>query len=248
VLVALLGLITGLKRRSLALVLAVAIGSGAFLTLMSVWTRWMYGSWNPVGSYDTGAYTDYAAAHVLSVENVTGFLVAPDRGIFVWTPLLLVLLPSLVRSWRGQPDWSRSLGWGGLAYSMVQIALNRFSGGGAFYGYRLGLELIASVAPALALSAAHMGRVARTIFGPVLAIQVLAFAVGSIRDAMILPIDAVWHDNAFTETLNTPLSWVTLVLVAAIGWYAQRLWMADRREAPESAVQPRGKVNSHSVP
>ncbi len=117
----------------------------------------MYGTWDPTAAYDAGAFADYAAAHPISLVNQLGFWVAPDRGIFVWTPATLLLLPALVRSWRRLPDWSTSLVWGGLAYTVMQGVLNRFWGGDVFYGYRLGLEMLACAAPALALSAGAHG-------------------------------------------------------------------------------------------
>ena len=68
---------------------------------------------------------------------------------------------------------------GCLAYTVLQAELNRFSGGSSFYGYRLTLEMLAGLAPALALSAHRMGRVARGLFGPVAVVQVAMIGTGS---------------------------------------------------------------------
>jgi len=242
VIVAVLGLLVGLRRRSPAVVLRVGLVSGVFLLLLSGWTRWMYGTWDPTASYDTSPFTDYAAAHRLSVVNQLGFWVSPDRGIFVWTPVTLLLLPALVRSWRGLPDWSRSLVWGGLAYTVLQGVLNRFWGGDVFYGYRLGLEMLACAAPALALSAPRMGRLARALIGPVLGVELLATAYGAVHDQAWLPGDQVWHHNAFEVALRHGGAggWVAVGLAALIGFLAQRV-LADREAQ-------RGTVSSQTVP
>lgn len=226
VIVAVFGLLVGLRRRSIRVVVQVGAPSGALLILMSVWTRWMYGTWNPMASYDTGPFADYAAGHRLDPLNQLGFWVAPDRGIFVWTPVILLLLPALVRSWSGLPDWSRSMLWGGLTYTVLQGVLNRFSGGDTFYGYRLGLEMVACATPALALSTARMGSFARVMLGPVIALQFVAISYGAPRDSAYLPNDQVWHHNAFEEALRHggPGGWIAVMLAVFIGFLSQRVW------------------------
>ena len=63
--------------------------------------------------------------------------VSPDRGILVYTPILLVLLPALLRSWRQLPTWTTSLLLAGLAYTIVQAALISFTGGAPIHGLPL---------------------------------------------------------------------------------------------------------------
>jgi hypothetical protein len=223
--VAVLGVLVAVARRSPGIVVRIGAASGAFLALISVWTRWMYGTWDPTASYDTSTFTDYAAQNRLSVTNQLGFWVSPDRGILVWTPVILLLLPALVRSWRELPDWSRSLVWGGLAYTVLQGVLNRFSGGDVFYGYRLGLEMLACAAPALAFSVPRAGRVARRLFGPVLALQFLAIAWGALRDTAYLPFDQAWHHNAFEVAVRRAGvgGWCAAALVVGLGVLVQRM-------------------------
>ena len=45
----------------------------------------------------------HADQYRFSFVNQLGMWVAPDRGILLWTPLVLLLLPALVRSWRELP-------------------------------------------------------------------------------------------------------------------------------------------------
>jgi hypothetical protein len=241
VVVAVLGCLVGLGRRRPRIVVRMGLVSGVFLGGMSLWTRWMYGSWNPTASYDTSPFTDYASSHRFDLVNQLGFWVAPDRGILVWTPVLLLLLPALARAWRELPDWSRSLLWGGVAYTLLQGVLNRFSGGDVFYGYRLELELLACATPALAFCAPRMGRVARTLVGPVLALQFLAIAWGSVRDTAYLPSAQAWHHNAFEVAVQHSgvAGWACVGLAMGIGFLLQRIWVDRRVPAgrPENATE-----------
>ena len=234
VIVAVFGLLVGLRRRSPAVVLRVGVASSVFLVLMSCWTRWMYGTWNPTASYDTGPFAEHAAAHPLDAVNQLGAWIAPDSGILIWTPVILLLLPALLRAWRDLPDWSRSLVWGGLSYTLLQGTLSRFSGGDVFYGYRLGLEMVACATPALALAAPRMGTVARTLVGPVLAVQFLAIAYGAAKDAAWLPADQAWHHNAFVVAVQAGglAGWTSVVIAALIGLLVQRMWWSAPPSAP----------------
>jgi alpha-1,2-mannosyltransferase len=199
----------------------------------------MYGTWDPTASYDTSTFTQYAAQNRFSLANQLGFWVSPDRGILIWTPVVLLLVPALLRSWRQLPDWSRSRVWGGLAYTVLQGVLNRFSGGDVFYGYRLGLEMLACLAPAAALSVPRVGGVARLLLGPVLALQFLAIAWGAMRDTAYLPFDQAWHHNAFEVAVRHQgaIGWFTVVLALAMGALVQRMWFSSRSSARDD-VEP----------
>jgi alpha-1,2-mannosyltransferase len=190
----------------------------------------MYGTWDPTASYDIGTFTGYAEENRFSLTNQFGFWISPDRGILVWTPVILLLLPALVRSWRELPDWSRSLVWGGLVYTVLQGVLNRFSGGDVFYGYRLGLEMLASLTPALAFSLPRVGRVARPLIGPVVALQFFAIAWGAARDTAYLPFDQVWHHNAFEVAVRHGgvAAWCGVLLALGLGALVQRMWFENR--------------------
>ncbi len=222
--IAVVGILMSWRRRDPRVLLATAVPSGLMLGLQSVWTRWIYHSWNPAASYDTGPFQDFAAKHLIDPVNFLGLLVAPDRGILVWTPLILLLIPALVRSWEELPHWTVALFWGGLTYTVLQGVLNRFSGGDSFYGYRITLELLACGTPMFAYAARHMGRVAQGLFGPVLAVQTLVIAVGAINNGLGLPVDEVWTNHSFVDAA-TPLIVVLFLTVASlIGWLGQRIW------------------------
>ena len=231
VIVALLGLLVGVRRRDSTPVLRVGLVSSASLGVMCIWTHWMYGTWNPTSSYDTTPFVDYD--HV-SIVNQLGMWVSPDKGFLVWTPVVVLLVPALMRSWKDLPDWSRSLVYGGLVYTVLQAALNRFSGGEIFYGYRLTLELLTCLTPALAFSAPRMGTVARRLIGPVLAIQFLAIVTGAVADGGFVGDAHRWTSNSFVLLLDRvgPVSYVTVVLAAGLGALAARLWVRSTTTTP----------------
>lgn len=221
---AVLGLGVAWARRRPGVAVRVGVASTALLALMSVWTRWMYGRWDPSSGYRAGDFTGNAAGNALDWRNFAGFLVSPDRGLLVWTPLVLLLLPALVRRWRDLPDWSRWLLAGGAAYTVAQGLLVRFSGGDQFYGYRTSLELLACATPALALSAPAMGRVARRLLAPVAVLQLVVVAPGAVVDGPYVLADDVWSRNAFLETASARPGVVAACAAAAaalaLAWVA----------------------------
>lgn len=227
--VALVGIGVALARRQPSIALAVGLPSVALTALASVWTHWMYGSWLPTGGYGASDYANNLvgerAGMVDGLINHAGLWLAPDRGFLVWTPVLCLLLPAVVRSWHQLPDWSRSLMVGGVVYTLVQGQLNDFDGGDAFYGYRLGLEMLACSAPAYALSAHRIGRVARALVGPVIGLQVAAIAIGSLGNALFLPDERAWTDNAFVHALvQYPALAIWLVLMVTAGALGAVAW------------------------
>ena len=113
VIVAILGLLVAWARRDPRIVLRVGVGSAAFVVVLCAWNYWVYGTWSPSAAYETSMFAEYARNKGFELApNQLGTWFAPDRGLFVWTPVLVVLAPALVRSWRNLPDWSRALVWG----------------------------------------------------------------------------------------------------------------------------------------
>lgn len=179
----------------------VGLASGGGLALASVWTRWMYGSWDPTSGYRSGDFTGTVVGRALDPLNHLGFLVSADRGLLWWCPLLLVLGPTAWRHRNELPDWCRWLAAGGAAYTVGQAVLNRFSGGDHFYGYRTSLELVVCLAPALALASPHLTERARRRFVPVAVLQVVLIAPGAVSDDMYSPVRDVWWRHAFVDAI-----------------------------------------------
>jgi hypothetical protein len=184
--------------------------------LLCAWTQWMYGSWNPTSAYETTAFVDYATDR-LSLANHLGMWVSPGHGILMWTPVILLLLPALARSWRELPDWPKGLLLAGVLYTLLQGSLNRFSGGEFVYGYRLTLELLACAFPALLLASLQLGPVARRVVPPVVAVQLVAILVGAVRDGHYLVASAdSWTDNGFLVALRENPIAIGLVMSYAV--------------------------------
>ncbi len=217
---AVLGVGTAGSRRLPGIAVRAGVAGGAMLALMSVWTRWMYGSWDPTSGYRAGDFGDNVTDNAFNILNYLGFLVSADRGLLWWSPLLVLLVPAAWRNRRELPDWSRWLALGGLSYLVSQAVLNRFSGGDQFYGYRTSLELLVSITPALALSAHRMSDRARRWFTPLAVLQVVLIAPGAVRDGFYSPVADVWWRNAFLDALVLrPLDLIPLaacVLVVAM--------------------------------
>lgn len=224
--VAVFGLALGWRRRDPVLTAKVAAGSAVMMAGQAGWTRAIYGSWNPMSSYDTGPFEDYAGVHRFDIVNHLGFWFSPDRGLLVWSPVIALLLPALLREWRNLPDWSRALLWGGLAYTVLQGFLNRFSGGDSFYGYRLTLELLACATPALALSSHRMRTVGRRLFAPVLALQVFIISAGAVNGRLGSPAEDAWHTHTFFDEFSgQPMLLAGFFAVClAAGVLGRRIW------------------------
>ena len=164
--------------------------------------------------------------------NHLGFWVSPGFGMLVWTPVLLLLLPSLVRRWKHLPDWSRALAVGGLLYTLMQLTLNRYSGGVMFWGYRYGLELLAACAPALALSSAAMTPRLRLLVGPVLGLQLCMILPGALYERVFnVPQEIAWTHNPFVFLMGRGPAFVLslLLLCLTIGVLTQTV--LERRVA-----------------
>jgi len=219
--IAVLGLGVAFARRRPDIAMKVGIPSASFLGLTSLWTYWVYGTWIPGAGYNMTAqgivtgkrYSD--AEHPLI--NQLGLWVSPDKGILVWSPVLLLLLPAVVRAWPDLPDWSRWLAIGGVPYLILQGQLNPYTGGGAHYAYRLQLELLAAAAPAFLLSAHRMKAVARAAVMPVVGIQVAAIALGAVLEGPAPEVSYGWSNNAFIVALElAPALGVVALLVVAL--------------------------------
>lgn len=240
VICAVVGLVVAARRHRPAIAVHVAIPSLVSLALLTAWTRWMYGSWDPTSAYRVGDFTRNAEGYLLDVPNHLGTWISPDRGILVWTPLVLLMLPALARAWSSLPDWSRALAFGGLAYTLMQTTLNRFSGGDAFYGYRIGLEMLVCLVPALALSVPRMGRFARIAWLPVAVLQWTATLTGAVvGESLGLAAEEGWRKNAFVWAMidHPELLWKAVLPAIAIAVLAYRIW-PDLRLTKDPDVSP----------
>jgi alpha-1,2-mannosyltransferase len=219
---AVVGLGVTLSRRRLGPGFQVALPSLAALLLLEVWNWFVLGTLSLGGAYGDSKVAAVAqgvgarSGGTPEWVNYAGFLFSADRGMFVWSPMIPLLIPAVVRARRELPDWTVWLALGGVAYSVVQLRLNPFTGGDSYHGYRHALELLTCITPMLAFSLHRAGRVARALLPVVVAVQVAAFALGAvIQGAWVLPRQ-VWTHNGFLETFRFGPVIVSSWLVACI--------------------------------
>jgi len=252
--VAVVGVAMGLARRDARVTALVAAGSLPFVGLCAAWSRWLYGQWDPAGGYSqVDAYASRAVAREADMQllNPLGLLLSPDRGLLVWTPVLLVLGLACIRSWRHQPDWSRALFLAGVTYTIVQNFMNVFHGGDNFYGYRLMLEILVCSFPLLAHSICWTGSRARRYAGGVTALMVGMIALGAVTDSPGIGQDVVWTSNAFViELQQRPWLLPLWLLVGCAGVIAGRVvgarWGPPSRVIPAEGASSRDGVEEPS--
>jgi alpha-1,2-mannosyltransferase len=250
--VALIALVVGvglsLSRRSLRPMMQLGSTSLLGVASLVLWNHYLSGSWgleagqgkavsDVVPGYDSGLWS--------YLQNVAGFLVSPDRGLLIWTPCVLVLLPAVMRSWKHIPDWARWLAWGGGLYTVVQVAMVRdFGGGDGFYGYRYALELLTCVTPVLAFALPNTGTWARRLLPPVLGYQFAVIALGAIYDGYWVAYRDAWRDSSVALALrDDPVrAGIVLVLVGlGAAWISHRCLTAPESSAANGA-QGRTKI------
>lgn len=228
--VAILGLGLAIARRQPRIAVTIGAVSVTGMGLASVWSHWMYGTWSPTGGYSGEDYLTVVSDGGLGTVsgifiNELAMWVSLDRGILIWTPLIALMSPALVRSWSHLPDWSRFLLIGGLIYTFTQAYFSEFHGGDGFYGYRHGLEFLAAATPALALSVPRLGSVGRAAAGPLISIQFAAIAVGAMSEGFFVFRDMAWRENAFWLALtHAPAVWVWLGIMTLVGVLGARVW------------------------
>jgi hypothetical protein len=153
VMAAAVGLMAAWKSRSWRPAFQIGAGACGGLALYLAYNAVMFGEATIGGGYGSSFATRSLA--VPGIDFVGNLFLAgfsPYRGLFVWSPFLLLLLPGLRRGWQSAPGWVRGGAVGGLVYLLLQYKANRYSGGFAFPTYRYPLEGITAMAPLLFLS------------------------------------------------------------------------------------------------
>lgn len=240
---AVLGVAAAWALRSLRPAVAVAAGSGAGLLALGAYNVAVFGSVSLRGGYDAAILDGVGQSGFL--VNVAGTLASPQRGVLFVMPFVALLLPGLGRAWRGAGWLVRSAAVAGLAYAVVQLALNRFSGGVGFYGNRLMLEPLTLAAPLLVasyLAWVHPHPARRAAFAALATLTVAGHAVPAVSN---LPsyVANPWGPAQLTIDLPhhgplVTLGWVAATTAAVIA--AARL---ARRHGP-GAVPPSGPPSS----
>jgi hypothetical protein len=182
---------------------AASIVSAALLLLFVAWSRREFGSWFPL-YYSAERFQVQRASPWLAL---TGLLFSPSRGLFVFSPFLLLLIPGLVAF--GRRVASRKLLWlvlGWLALHLAIVVRAASWWGGAGYGARLMVELtpgfVLLTSMVWTASAPRLSRSARS--AAIALFAVLAAAAGVINTVQGLynPYTALW--NSVVEPAARP--------------------------------------------
>ncbi len=147
----------------------------------------------------------------------------------MWTPLVLASWFHLV--WRHRvrlPVWSLWLALGGVAYSVVQAALNEWTGGAGFNGYRLTLELLLCLAPACAMAATYAGGIVRRLAPYLVGYQLAVTSVAALIGEDHIAEEDFWIDCTVLVGLReeTTLTVMLLAGFGIVGWLVTRWAMA----------------------
>jgi alpha-1,2-mannosyltransferase len=217
------GIMESVRTRSVLPAVRIGVPTSIAVGVLCLWNHFAYGFWGP-NSYGGGSVTALIPGQKSAITevalNMAGLLVSPSRGLLVWTPALLIMLPAVVRSWRTQPPWTRQLALGGCLYAVAQSSVDGFTGGNAFYGYRLALEPLLCFAPLVICSWPHVRRAGRLLMAPVIGLQFAVILVGSLGSgaAMDQTPPFVWVPNSFVELVRGDPGYGALSLVSfAIG-------------------------------
>ena len=163
----------------------LAAGGVAGIAALSLYTRLVFGTWIPAAGYDK----ETAAERALSIpwlETAKGVLLtggSPERGVFVWTPFLILLVLFLVRGWRSAPDWARISAVAGIPYMFLQLRINPWDGGEGYGAYRVPIEMLVLAAPLLLATwqaAISPSRIRRRLFAAVVVVAIAMHAYGAI--------------------------------------------------------------------
>lgn len=170
-------------------------------------------------------------------ENLLGTLASPGRGVLVVYPVLLVLAFFLPTAWRRATVAERAAAAGGVAYLLVQLTLNRYSGGWWYFGSRLTIETLTLSFPILVRAfTAVAPRPWRIVAVVLLGWTVGTHALGAISaqpsvDDRVLADPWTFYDPWVVAVMRGPV--VTgLVLGAAMVAVVVSGWFLTRRGAP----------------
>ena len=248
---AVVGLGVGWHRRSWKPVIGIGLPSALGLAALAALNGLMFGRLSLGGSYADPAARLTGAATVVTEggsywTNLAGFTFSPGRGVLVYTPLLLLLLPSALRVWRTSPDWVRYLALGGLGYTAAQLWLNVFDGGDTYAAYRLGLELVTCLVPLYTLAAVQAGRTIQAWAVGLGIVQIGVISIGAILQPWIVE-GTEWVDNDTLVFVRgyPALGLAYLGLIVACAGAASYVFL--RRTRPDDAGAGLSPVPEHRL-
>jgi alpha-1,2-mannosyltransferase len=155
------------------------------LALLVAYNTVVFGAPSIAGGYGSGFNERTSSLDLVEYAgNIALALVHPLRGLLIFSPFLILLIPGLKAAWRAAPAWVQGSALGGLLYLLLQLKANRYSGGSGFWGYRYPLETLAAAAPLLLLAYSEwverQSELIRKLFRWLVIASVLLTATGAI--------------------------------------------------------------------
>jgi hypothetical protein len=171
-------------------------------------------------------------------ENLLGTLASPGRGVLVLYPVLIVLAFWVPAAWRRATHAERAAAVGALTYLLVQLTLNRYSGGWWYFGSRLTIEPLTLAFPLLVrawtlLPSAGLRLLAWVLLGW----GSITHVLGAISEQPMLPdrvLSDPWtfYDPWVVATMRGPAVTALVLGVSALlfvlGSWALTRWGRDR--------------------
>jgi hypothetical protein len=150
VVAAVVGVWSARVSRSWRPAMVIGVLSSLGVLALSGYSRALFGTWLPAAGYRTDTVSEVVSNNWLDMGPQLFYTMAhPLRGVFIYSPFLLFLLPFARHGWRASPWWVRSAAIGGLLYLILQLRLHPWAGGGSFFGSRLTIEALVLSAPLL---------------------------------------------------------------------------------------------------
>jgi len=139
------------------------VGAMPGVIALLAYNRWLFGTSSVAGGYGS-VFSDRLIASDFNayLSNISDALIDPAFGLFVWSPFVALLLVGVVGASRSAPDWVTASAVGGVLYLLLQLKLNRASGGAGFSYYRYPLEALVASAPILHLAWVRLWRMNTT--------------------------------------------------------------------------------------
>ena len=245
VVAAVLGIGLALSRRDWRPVVQVGAGSSLGLALLIALNAAVYGTPSIGGGRAdplTRLELGIDVRGIGYLENVAGFLVSPGRGVLVFTPLLIVLLPSVIRAWRRAPDWTRWLAIGGVTFAAMQAWIAHFFGGDTYSAYRLGLEMVTCLVPLYAFAVARATVTTKSVAAAVAVLQVGVITIGAMLQPWIVQGQEWTNSEVLVLARGVPviaLVWFGLIGLLALGAFRTvRRQVVSQRTATPARIHP----------
>jgi hypothetical protein len=185
----------------------------------------------------TGGYGGFGHFDAPLLEGVAGLVVSPNRGLLVYTPIMLFAFWGAVRVWRVEaPAWLRWLSAGVLLHVLVYAKFREWWG-----GYTYGPRYFTDVLPALIIFLVYgLVPLCRARAVPVLAAALALYGVG-VQAIGVYAADDRWNREPAPLEVHPDRvwDWSDLQIVRALhnGWRAGELApaMASAFRAPVPA-------------